>query len=61
MDGRAARGSRHDTSTAAHLLAAMTADGRTVTQLRLPDTTNETTCFTALLVNRTGLAGDPVV
>ncbi|MFJ7909159.1 ISAs1 family transposase [Kitasatospora sp. NPDC096204] len=49
VDGKAARGSRHGTSPAAHLLAAMTADGHTVTQLRVPDKTNEITCFTALL------------
>ena len=48
VDGKAARGSRHGTSPAAHLLAAMTADGRTVTQLRVPDKTNEITCFAAL-------------
>ncbi|MGW4897386.1 ISAs1 family transposase [Kitasatospora sp. NPDC004240] len=50
MDGKTARGSRHGTSPAAHLLAAMSADGRTVTQLRVPDKTNEITCFAALLV-----------
>ncbi|WP_327286493.1 ISAs1 family transposase (plasmid) [Streptomyces sp. NBC_00597] len=49
IDGKAARGSRHGTSPAAHLLAAMTGDGRTVTQLRVPDKTNEITCFAALL------------
>jgi predicted transposase YbfD/YdcC len=49
VDGKAARGSRHGTSPAAHLLAAMTGDGRTVTQLRVPGKTNEITCFTALL------------
>src|SRR5262249_17227631 len=31
------------------LLAAATSDGRTVTQLRVPDKTNEISCFTALL------------
>ncbi|MEU3051265.1 hypothetical protein ABZ705_33040 [Streptomyces sp. NPDC006984] len=41
MDGKAARGSRTATSPAAHLLAAVTGDGRTVTQLRVPDKTNE--------------------
>ncbi|MCX4734518.1 ISAs1 family transposase [Streptomyces sp. NBC_01363] len=56
VDGKAARGSRHGTSPAAHLLAAMTADGRTVTQLRVPDKTNEITCFAALLA-RHDLAG----
>ncbi|MFF4344909.1 ISAs1 family transposase [Kitasatospora sp. NPDC001540] len=49
VDGKAARGSRHGTSPAAHLLAAMSGDGRTVTQLRVPDKTNEITCFAALL------------
>jgi predicted transposase YbfD/YdcC len=48
-DGRSARGSRHDDVPAAHLLAAMTGDGRTVTQLRVLDKTNEITCFAALL------------
>ena len=49
VDGKAARGSRHDQIPAAHLLAAMTDQGRTVTQLRVPDKTNEITCFAALL------------
>ncbi|MFG2907470.1 ISAs1 family transposase [Kitasatospora sp. NPDC048286] len=49
VDGKAARGSRHGTSPAAHLLAAMTGDGRTVTQLREPGKTNEIACFAALL------------
>ncbi|MFK0160129.1 transposase [Streptomyces sp. NPDC090493] len=49
VDGKAARGSRHGTSPAAHPLAAMTGDGRTVTQLRVPGRTNEITCFAALL------------
>ncbi|MFJ7593540.1 ISAs1 family transposase [Streptomyces sp. NPDC097617] len=49
VDGKAARGSRHGQTPAAHLLAAMTDDGRTVTQLRVPDKTNEITCFAALL------------
>ncbi|MEV6683598.1 ISAs1 family transposase [Streptomyces erythrochromogenes] len=40
---------RHGTSHAAHLPAAMTGDGRTVTQLRVPDKTGEITCFTTLL------------
>ncbi|MEU9133888.1 hypothetical protein AB0D08_38385 [Kitasatospora sp. NPDC048540] len=48
MDGKAARGSRHGDTPAAHLLAMMTGDGRTATQLRVPDKTNEITCFTAL-------------
>lgn len=49
VDGKAARGSRHGELPAAHLLAAMTGDGRTVTQLRVPDKTNEISCFVALL------------
>ncbi|WP_256176746.1 ISAs1 family transposase [Kitasatospora aureofaciens] len=49
VDGKAARGSRHGQTPAAHLLAAMTGDGRTVTQLRVPDKTNEITCFATLL------------
>ncbi|WP_308303843.1 ISAs1 family transposase [Streptomyces sp. CB02959] len=49
LDGKAARGSRHGQTPAAQLPAAMTGDGRTVTQLRVPDKTNEITCFAALL------------
>ncbi|MFJ5310067.1 hypothetical protein [Streptomyces sp. NPDC088350] len=49
VDGKSARGSRTVTSPAAHLLAAMTGAGQTVTQLRVPDKTNEITCFAALL------------
>ncbi|MFC1439734.1 ISAs1 family transposase [Streptacidiphilus sp. N1-10] len=49
VDDKAARGSRHDQTPAAHLLAAMTDQGRTVTQLRVADKTNEITCFAALL------------
>ncbi|MET8960534.1 ISAs1 family transposase [Streptomyces sp. NPDC004074] len=49
VDGKAARGSRHSQTPAAHLLAAMTCDGRTVTQLRVPNKTNEITCFAAVL------------
>ncbi|MFI8186679.1 ISAs1 family transposase [Actinacidiphila glaucinigra] len=49
VDGKSARGSRSGEVPAAHLLAAMTADGRTVTQLRVPHKTNEITCFAALL------------
>lgn len=49
VDGKSARGSRHGTTPAAHLLAAMTGTGQAVTQLRVPDKTNEITCFTALL------------
>ncbi|MGW3660843.1 ISAs1 family transposase [Streptomyces sp. NPDC005151] len=49
LDGKSARGSRHGTTPAAHLLAAMTGTGMTVTQLRVPEKTNEITCFAALL------------
>ncbi|WP_327155742.1 transposase family protein [Streptomyces tubercidicus] len=49
VDGKTARGSRHGQTPAAHLLAAMTGDGRAVTQLRVPEKTNEITCFAALL------------
>ncbi|WP_412075477.1 transposase family protein [Streptomyces xanthophaeus] len=41
VDGKSARGSRTATGPAAHLLAAMTGTGQTVTQLRVPDKTNE--------------------
>ncbi|MDX6314149.1 MAG: hypothetical protein QOF44_3613 [Streptomyces sp.] len=50
LDGKtASRGSRSGDSPAAHLPAAVTDAGQTVTQLRVPDKTNEITCFTALL------------
>ncbi|WP_405575569.1 ISAs1 family transposase [Streptomyces sp. NBC_01167] len=49
VDGKSARGSRLGASPAAHLLAAMTGTGITVTQLRVPEKTNEITCFAALL------------
>ncbi|WP_324603877.1 MULTISPECIES: ISAs1 family transposase [unclassified Streptomyces] len=49
VDGKSARGSRHGTTPAAHLLAAMTGGGQSVTRLRVPDKTNEITCFAALL------------
>jgi len=49
VDGKSARGSRGANTPAAHLLAAMTGTGMTVTQLRVPDKTNEITCFAALL------------
>ncbi|MGC9542530.1 ISAs1 family transposase [Streptomyces sp. UG1] len=49
VDGKSARGSRHHDSPAAHLLAAITGGGMTVTQLRVPDKTNEITCFATLL------------
>ncbi|MGW4825911.1 ISAs1 family transposase [Streptomyces sp. NPDC004227] len=49
VDGKSARGSRTGATPAAHLLAAMTDAGQAVTQLRVPDKTNEITCFAALL------------
>ena len=49
VDGKTARGSHTETAPAAHLLSAVTAAGRTVSQLRVPDKTNEITAFTALL------------
>ncbi|WP_413751864.1 ISAs1 family transposase [Streptomyces sp. R-74717] len=49
VDGKSACGSRHGDTPAAHLLAAITGDGLTVTQLRVPDKTNEITCFADLL------------
>jgi predicted transposase YbfD/YdcC len=49
VDGKSARGSRLGSTPAAHLLAAMTGTGMTVTQLRVPEKTNEITCFAALL------------
>ncbi|MEV6012962.1 transposase family protein [Streptomyces sp. NPDC051976] len=45
VDGKAARGSRRGEVPAAHLLAAMTSAGRTVSQLRVTDRTNEITCL----------------
>lgn len=57
VDGKAARCSRRGELPTAHLLAAMTSDALTVTQLRVPDKTNEITCFAALLepFNLTGV------
>jgi hypothetical protein len=49
VDGKTARGSRRADSPAAHLLAAMTGTGMTVTQMRVPGKTNEISCFTDLL------------
>jgi predicted transposase YbfD/YdcC len=49
VDGKSARGSRLGATPAAHLLAAMTGTGMTVTQLRVPEKTNAITCFAALL------------
>ncbi len=62
-DGKGASGSRHGRTPAGHLLAAMTDDGRTVTQFRVPDKTNELTCFAALpeplgLADRLGCSGE---
>lgn len=57
VDGKSARGSRIGEMPAAHVLAAMTGDDQTVTQLPVPDKTNEITCFAALLepYNLTGV------
>jgi predicted transposase YbfD/YdcC len=49
VDGKCARGSRTDTTAAAHLLSAVLTGGRTVSQLRVPDKTTEVTGFTRLL------------
>jgi predicted transposase YbfD/YdcC len=49
VDGKSARGSRRGDIPAAHLLAAITGTGMTVTQLRVPCKTNEIGCFTDLL------------
>ncbi|MEU5811727.1 ISAs1 family transposase [Streptomyces sp. NPDC047718] len=49
VDGKCARGSRHGAVPAVHLLAVMTGEGRTVSQLPVPGKTNEITCFAALL------------
>ncbi|MFC9398032.1 transposase [Streptomyces sp. NPDC057027] len=49
VNGKSARGSRGRETPAAHLLAAVASDGRTVTQPRIPDKTNEITCFASLL------------
>ncbi|MCZ4612105.1 ISAs1 family transposase [Streptomyces sp. Lzd4kr] len=58
MDGKSARSSRHGDTPATHLLAAMSGGGLTVTQLRVPDKTNELTCFAGLLApfDLTGVA-----
>ncbi|WP_420082681.1 ISAs1 family transposase (plasmid) [Streptomyces sp. JL4002] len=49
VDGKTARGSRTTAAPAAHLLAAVSGGGQTVSQLRVPDKTNEITAFTRLL------------
>ncbi|WP_050993754.1 hypothetical protein [Streptomyces violaceusniger] len=37
VDGKSARGSGNGHVPSAHLLAAMTSDGQTISQLRVPD------------------------
>jgi predicted transposase YbfD/YdcC len=59
-DGKSARGSRHGDTPAAHVPAAVTSDGRTVTQLRVPGKTNEITCSFAALLEPFGLTGTVV-
>nr|WSX53999.1 hypothetical protein OG409_36825 [Streptomyces sp. NBC_00974] len=55
VDGKSARGS--DAMPAAHLLSAVTAADRVVSQLRVPDKTNEISAFSALLApTETGLS-----
>jgi predicted transposase YbfD/YdcC len=49
VDGKAARGSRHNDIPAAHLLAAMTLAGQVAAQIRIPDKTNEIGGFRDLL------------
>jgi hypothetical protein len=49
VDGKTARGSRTEVQAAAHLLAAVTGAGNTVTQLRVPAKTSEVTGFARLL------------
>jgi hypothetical protein len=49
IDGKTARGSRLGATPVAHLPAATTGTGMSVTQLRVPEKTNEITCFAALL------------
>jgi predicted transposase YbfD/YdcC len=49
VDGKSARGSRHDGAPVAHLLAAMTIGGQVAAQIRIPDKTNEIGCFRDLL------------
>ncbi|WP_328335229.1 MULTISPECIES: ISAs1 family transposase [unclassified Streptomyces] len=49
VDGKSARGSRTESVKAAHLLSAVTADGRIVSQLRVPDKTTEVTALAPLL------------
>nr|WSX54895.1 hypothetical protein OG409_01735 [Streptomyces sp. NBC_00974] len=49
LEGKSASGSRTGDAPAAHLLSAVTGTGRTVTQLRVPDKSNEITGFARLL------------
>ncbi|MBB5940260.1 ISAs1 family transposase [Streptomyces zagrosensis] len=49
VDGESARGSRIDTTAAAHLLSAVLPGGHVVAQLRVPDKTTEVIGFTPLL------------
>ncbi|MQT02025.1 transposase family protein [Streptomyces jumonjinensis] len=44
-DGKSARGSRNSRVPSAHLPTAMTGDGQTISQLPVPDKTNEITGF----------------
>ncbi|WP_123979981.1 hypothetical protein [Streptomyces sp. Ag109_O5-1] len=57
VDGKSTRGSCSGDSPAAHLPAAVTCAMTAVTQLRVPDKTNEITCFAAPLepYNLTGV------
>lgn len=56
VDGKCARGLRAEAAPAAHLLSAVLAGGRKVSQLRVPDKTTEVTGVTRLLAPF-GLAG----
>ncbi|MFE6174605.1 transposase [Streptomyces sp. NPDC056464] len=49
VDGKSARGSRDGHVPPPHLLTAMTGDEQTISQLRVPDKTNELTGFARLL------------
>ncbi|MEU4266330.1 ISAs1 family transposase [Streptomyces argenteolus] len=48
-DGKAARGSRTRTRSAAHLLAVIDQDDQVIAQLRIPDKTNEIPCLREVL------------
>ncbi len=54
IDGKSARGSRLGGTPAANLLAAMTGTGMTVTQLRVPEKTNERPILTGTPWSQTG-------